>query len=1341
MENKEILDELIIGRVKPHIYAFSTNTIPNYLKIGDTYRSVSVRLNEWKQYYPELKEEYREKAIINNDIFFRDYAVHKYVENELGKERLRYGELDENIYFSNEFFKDAHPEDIKDAIKDIKKNYYDKTNKYQYYDVNTHLPEEYHYASTGVWEPRPNQKDALNKFRVAREKGRTNLLMYAVMRFGKSFTSLLCAKDMEAKIVVVVSAKADVKEEWKKTVESAENFNEYDFLSSQDLVQNEKIIYEKVSNGRRVVLFLTLQDLQGEQIKIKHKEVFENNIDLLIIDETHFGARAEKYGKVLKENKCKEDIKDKYLREVENIEDIKEETKVFKAKIKLHLSGTPYRILMGSEFTKDDIISFCQFSDIVEEQEKWDKENLLKDEWENPYYGFPQMIRFAFNPNRTAKKKLEEYKKNGCTYAFHALLEPKSISKSDIGEHKKFVNENEILELLEVIDGSKNDENILGFLDYEKIKEGSMCRHMVFVLPYCASCDAMENLIKSNSEKFKNLNGYEIINISGVENPNLYRTVNAVKNKIAECESNNIKTITLTVNRMLTGTTVEQWDTMIYLKDTISPQEYDQSIFRLQNQYIKKYVDSKGNVIKYNMKPQTLLVDFDPNRMFILQEQKALIHNANIDENGNSLLKEKIKKELKISPIITINNDKVVEITPTDIMQVVSEYSRNRGVLDETNDIPVDLTLLNYEEIKQVIEKQGELGSKQSLFVDNAEGEGDDLNIPEPSGKENEPEDDVNSTDIMNKEKTNDPVKQFRTYYARILFYSFLTESKVVSLNDIISSIENNNENKNIAKNLLLDLVVLKSINKHMNYNILNQLDYKIQNINNLSNDESVEPLERAHTAVNKFNKLSESEIVTPHEVCKNILELISAEEFRKVILYNGKFLDVASKMAEFSLAIYKRCIYEGIEPQIIKDNIYAIPTSSIAYEFIKKIYKILGLNQDNIAKLFNTYGFLNIKTDNDIDYEQIRKYILQNKKFSEIELEENMFLKEGDDKMKFDVVVGNPPYQLKGGSGGNNDALIFQHFANVAESLKPTYISLIIPSRWFSAGRENLVGEFRKRMLRNKSLEKLIVYSNASEIFEDVEIKGGVCYYLINNKYKGDCQYTLYQENMKETTIRNLNELDILIREPKISSIVNKVIKNENVKMTVDSIISNDTPFGIGSNPKSGKKYAINVYKDMNEEHNTKLFFIENQKRKVEYVKRDEITKNATDIDTYKVFIPANAGSGNDPYILGKPEVADKNSVCSQSYLYSAFDTSEEAENFVKYMKTKFFRVLVKALKITQGAPSKVYRFVPIQDFSNNSDINWNCDITQINKQLGEKYNITIEEMKYIEDIIKPLD
>lgn len=699
------LTDLIVGRVKPQIYAFTTNTVPNYLKVGDTYRPVSTRLKEWMRHYPLLIKQFEGVAEVDEDTFFRDLSIHSYFLRH-GIDRLMPNEIPQGVYYSKEFFKNATKADVETAIEDIKKAFAENTGSYQYYKfVDSRIPEIHRYPTVKTFAPRDSQEATILRFKEAVKKyiptveNPLSLLMYAVMRFGKSFTSMCCATEIGAKLVVVVSAKADVKAEWQKTVQSHVRFgNDYEFLDSETLKREPTAISSNFANGKKVVVFLTLQDLCGDKIKERHNELFSSEIDLLIVDETHFGARATEYGKVLTSSGLtKKEAAEQIAKGDESIEDVSEGIKILKAKIKLHLSGTPYRILMGDEFSDDKIIAFYQFSDIVDAQEKWDIEHLSEDdvkEWENPYFGFPQMIRFAFNPSVKAQKKLDEIKRNGSSYAFSELFRPLSIQKSPEGLHKKFKYEEEILDLLEVIDGGKEDENLLGFLNYDKIKEGKMCRHIVCVLPYCASCDALEELIKNNASRFTNLNTYAIINISGVDS-NLYPETEDVKKAIAENEIKDKKTITLTVGRMLTGSTVEQWDTMLYLKDTSSPQEYDQAIFRLQNQYITTLKEESGDEIQFNMKPQTLLVDFAPNRMFIMQELKSQIYNANTDKSGNTKLVERIERELEISPIVVINHEKIQKVTPANILDAVRNYSSEKSVIDEANDIPVDTSLFD----------------------------------------------------------------------------------------------------------------------------------------------------------------------------------------------------------------------------------------------------------------------------------------------------------------------------------------------------------------------------------------------------------------------------------------------------------------------------------------------------------------------------------------------------------------------------------------------------------------------------------------------------------------------
>lgn len=216
MRDLTVLDNLIIGRVDPHIYAFTTNTVPNYLKVGDTYRPVSVRLREWRKHFPDLQKEYEHVAKVSDEVFFRDFAVHYFLEQERTRIRLVPDDLPVGSYYSREFFKEATARDVADAVDDIQQDFASNTGRYRFYNASTMLPAVHTYVRNETYPPRPNQDKTIAQFKTAKDSGRTNLLMYAVMRFGKSFTSMCCATEMKAEVVVVVSAKADVREEWKR---------------------------------------------------------------------------------------------------------------------------------------------------------------------------------------------------------------------------------------------------------------------------------------------------------------------------------------------------------------------------------------------------------------------------------------------------------------------------------------------------------------------------------------------------------------------------------------------------------------------------------------------------------------------------------------------------------------------------------------------------------------------------------------------------------------------------------------------------------------------------------------------------------------------------------------------------------------------------------------------------------------------------------------------------------------------------------------------------------------------------------------------------------------------
>lgn len=1212
-------------------------------------------------------------------------------------------------YYSKEFFEGATTADLEEAIYDICQSARDKNGKYQFYSPDR-LPQTFTYERTDSYPPRANQQQVIDNFRNAVAAGRTNLLLYAVMRFGKSFTAMCCAKEMDANIVAVVSAKADVKQEWKKTVESHVYFAGYKFLDSKSLNSNGNIVSDTLAAGDKVALFLTLQDLQGEKIKAKHKEVFEHQIDLLIVDETHFGARSASFGKILRQyNLSKSQIK-KELQNVdgfETLDQVDEAVKAMDTKIRVHLSGTPYRILMSDEFKKEDIIAFVQFTDIINEQKQWDDEHLKEDdcnEWDNPYYGFPQMIRFAFNPNASSVKKMEELRKNGITYAFSELFRPHSMTPESDGSHRHFLHEPEILDLLEVIDGTKEDDNLLSILDYDKLKEGKMCRHIVVVLPFRASCDAMAALIQREKGRFKNLHDYDVINIAGFDEVRKYATTDIIKEKIKTCEENGRKTLTLTVNRMLTGTTVPQWDTMLYLKGTASPQEYDQAIFRLQNQYITTFKDECDRTIRYNMKPQTLLVDFDPNRMFRLQELKSLFYNVNTEVQGNAGLRERIVKELAISPIIVLNKQKLQEATPTDITDAVRDYSRNRSVLDEASEIPIDSILLEDAEILHVLRKIAPIDAKNGLQIKPTEGDGDDLDIPDtpdtPEATENrdaEPTDQPNQQpDRPTSAEEDDKLdKRLAAYYARILFFTFLTDSTVKSLEEVIAAIRETTDNLRIANHLGLDRNVLEVIRRKSNPFILRDLDYKIENTNDLIRDTSLRPMERVEIAMRRFGRLSDSEIVTPAKVADEMVAILPFEELNEKA--EAKFLDIASKEGEFSVALYRRF------GEKVKRGLYAIATSTLAYEFTRKVYTLLGMPVENIFADFTSYDLIG-ENNNEI-------------------------IKQLTD-MNFDVIIGNPPYHEDDGGAGASAKPIYNQFVNVSKEVTPTNLCVIMPSRWMAGGKG--LDEFRNAMLNDRHISELHDFMHPEDVFPNTNNRGGVCYFMRKANYDNTelkVKVVTHYENYSYSAQRSLktDDWDIFVRDTQAIKILDKIFNERDVD-TIDNYISAAKAFGFRTffidddrfnNSADNLHDAIKCY---------------GRAGKIGYIERVEVHSHSEWIDKWKVYVPESNNIGtelnddNQNSFVGAP-----GTICTETYLVVGAEldlTQEKAFNLSNYLRTRFARFLLSLAKISQHGTSKTYRFIPIQDFSKS----WT------DAELYAKYGLTPEEIGFIESKIKPM-
>ncbi len=1101
---------------------------------------------------------------------------------------------------------------------------------------------------------------------------------------------------MDAKLVVVVCGKTDVMDEWKQNVQRPKILDGYFFLTANS-IGDDNVISENLNRGRRVVLFLSLQDLQGEIIKDRHKELFRLNesekIDLLIIDETHFAARGKELGKVLNLEEKAYDI---------SLNNFLKNTKSFKPKVCLHLSGTPYRILLDGEFEEQDIIAKVRYEDIAKSKEDWDRNNPDADEWDNPYYGFPQMIRFAFYLTDSSRQLLERLQKTDVKCGLSDLFRTYSLNKT--GRYNEFKYKEEVLELLQAIDGTKEDKNIFSFLKYDKIQNGKMCRHIVMVLPWRASCDAMERILKEN--QFNLLNDYDVINIAGLDtiaefdssNPN---HVENAKQYIAKCEQKDKKTITLTVGRMLTGCTVPEWDTMIMLRNTNSPELYDQAIYRLQSQYIKTVKSNHGGFIKQNMKPQTLLVDFDPMRMFQLQHKRALISEINDNERGYVQLQQQISKELVYSPIICINHDKLQQVEACDITDAIRQYNNNKSILDETEDISIDEKLIHDAFFCSLLDRENEIDSKVGIFTTkpyNGKNKDDIDNDGNPVTSKNQPSTPQQSLTRQEDDTTKSLQKKMKTLYFKVLLYTFLSDHQEKSLSEVFQNILHDKESRRIANNIQLDVSLLKTLLLKVNPFVLNELEHKIFNISDLSSDKKIE----VHSALKRIARISNSEVVTPEWITKEMVELLPSH-----INAKSRFLNIAGKTGEFEYALLQKYDDE------VKRNIYTIPTSSVTYECTRKMFKLMGIPISNIIYPYHSQDLI----------------LLENK----AELIKKI------KNMKFDAIVGNPPYHENISESKANSSLskqLYPSFIQLIHELDVSCASLITPSRWFKAeAQDKSFVKLRDYIKNNNHIHTIVHFPNGNEVFPTTIIKGGVNYFLYKRGYKGNVRfYNNTQGNLTEQQ-RPLFEkdMDIIFEDCQEYEIIKKVTSRDFEPLT--KITTGRNAFGIIGRPDVVAKVSVSS----KTQNGIKLRCKNNV---IRWTLEEHVTKSKDLLNKYKVFISKSAGDpATDCKIIGQAYVAGPREACTDSLIpIGGFNTLEEAENLQKYLSTKFLRYLVSILKVSQNVTQIVYQYVPIQDFTSSSDIKWNQSIKEIDNQLYAKYKLDSKEILLIESMIKPI-
>lgn len=450
-------------------------------------------------------------------------------------------------------------------------------------------------------------------------------------------------------------------------------------------------------------------------------------------------------------------------------------------------------------------------------------------------------------------------------------------------------------------------------------------------------------------------------------------------------------------------------------------------------------------------------------------------------------------------------------------------------------------------------------------------------------------------------------------------------------------------------------------------------------------------------------------EVFTPRWLVEDMLNLVQAETER----IDSRFLEPACGSGNFLIPVLER-------------KLAAVQLKYGNSDFEKKHYALLGLRciygiellADNVEEcrenLLATFtDFLEVdRTDVWARAASVVVHvnIVQGDALVEL-VEENRH---------FDVVIGNPPYH-RGSDGGTRYMPIYQHFVEQAKKLEPRYLSMIIQSRWMTSGLG--LSQFRDTMLHDSSLKSLVDYPNAVDVFPGTGFSGGVCYFLRDSFHDGRCEVTTVRSGVRNgPVVRELSEFDVFVRDVRAVSILKKILNRGEPSIT--TILSADKEFGWTSNFRDFHSTPVGG--------EVPIYYVDKRDRKVGSISRTAVGKSVHLIDTWKVMVP-KAGSGGDTvpdYVLGRPLIAPSPSVCTQTFLFFHLPSEEAAVSLESYLKTRFARFLISLRKITQDATKSTYTWVPVQEW----DRPWH------DEELYEKYEISKDEIDYIESMIRPM-
>ncbi len=490
---------------------------------------------------------------------------------------------------------------------------------------------------------------------------------------------------------------------------------------------------------------------------------------------------------------------------------------------------------------------------------------------------------------------------------------------------------------------------------------------------------------------------------------------------------------------------------------------------------------------------------------------------------------------------------------------------------------------------------------------------------------------------------------------------------------------------------------------------------------------------------LNCLANLSNDEVFTPPSLANQVLDLLPKEVFTSP---ETTFLDPVSKSGVFLREIVKR-LDRGLEPlmpnrrerieHILKKQVFGIAITELTSHLSRRsVYCSKDASSEYSVTRFATESgnilyrplhhtwqngkcrYCGASQDVYDRGDQAEQYASQ---FIHTDNPHTLF-----NNMKFDVIIGNPPYQLSDGGGRDSSATPLYHkFILQAKKLNPHYLSMIIPARWYTGGKG--LDEFRNEMLHDERLSVIHDYQETDDCFPGLNIRGGVCFFLWDSLHKGECKVFNHIKSLDNVMWRPLLEsgCSVFIRHNASISILHKVQQYREDKL--GHYVSSRKPFGLESNFSKFKEVKTPLF-------NIKLYRFGDSG----FINIDQIEKLKEIIPRYKVLV-SKASPGGDEYphsIVSQPIIAEPYSACTETYLIiKDFDSRRECENLVSYIKTRFFRFMMSLMKNTQNISKASYSFVPLQDFSHP----WTDEM------LYKKYGLTDEEIAFIESMIRPME